>query len=338
VTAALALLGYAVTAGCLAPSLLGPLTRRGASVRPGLAAWLSAMASVSVSAALAAALAVKAAEADWPALTRLVCQQVAGTACSPQIYRNGLYSAGVAVLAVASTLLVLAALWRYGRRTRRAVASTRRHARAALLAGRQLAGADGESAGAGAVVLDDPRPVAYCVAGRPAAIVVTSGALAVLDQPQLAAVLAHERAHLAGRHHLLATLTRGLAAVFPGVPLFASGAVEVARLAELAADDAASRSVGRPALVAALLAIATGNAVPGAAAPVTGPVTGPVTAQVTAPLPRGALAASGHAVPARVERLLDPPGPSAVALFGLALALASAAFLLVPALLLTAAV
>jgi Zn-dependent protease with chaperone function len=313
VTAPLALLAYAITAGCLAPALLAPLTRRGASVRPGLVAWLSAMASVPVSAALGAALTVKAAEADWPALTRLVCQQVAGTACSPQVYRNGLYSGGLAVLAAASTLMIVAALWRYGRRTQRSVASTRRHARAARLAGRKLAGV-------GAVVLDDPRPVAYCVAGRPAAIVVTSGALAVLDKPQLAAVLAHERAHLAGRHHLLATLTRGLAAVFPGVPLFAKGSAEVARLAELAADDAAARSVGRPALVAALLAIVTGTAV-AAAAPVTGAV------------PPGALAASGHEVPARVERLLDPPGPGAAAMFGLALALASAAFILVPGLL-----
>ena len=112
--------------------------------------------------------------------------------------------------------------------------------------------------------------------------------------------------------------------MFPGVPLFAKGSVEVGRLAELAADDAAARSVGRRALVAALVAIATGTAVP-AAAPVTWAV------------PPGALAASGHAVPARVERLLDPPGPAAAALFGLALALASAAFILVPGLLAAAA-
>jgi len=317
VTAALALLGYAVTAACFTPALLAPLTRHGASVRPGLAAWLSAMASVPVAAALGAALTAEKAAADWPALTRLLCQQVAGTACSPQVYRSGLYSACVAVLAAASTLAVLTALWRYGRRTQRAVASTRLHARAALLAGRELAGT-------GAVVLDDPRPVAYCVAGRPAAIVVTSGALAVLDQPQLAAVLAHERAHLAGRHHLLATLTRGLAAVFPGVPLFTAGSAEVARLAELTADDMAARSVGRPALVGALLAIATGIALPAAAS-------------VTGAVPRGALSASGHAVPARVERLLDPPGPATAVMFGLALALASAAFILVPGLLAAAA-
>jgi hypothetical protein len=54
-------------------------------------------------------------------------------------------------------------------------------------------------------------------------------------------------------------------------------------------------------------------------------------------VPPGALAASGHAVPARVERLLDPPGRAAAAMFGLALALASAAFILVPGLLAAAA-
>ena len=43
------------------------------------------------------------------------------------------------------------------------------------------------------------QPAAYCVPGRPATIVLTSGALAVLDPAQLTAVLAHERAHLAGR-------------------------------------------------------------------------------------------------------------------------------------------
>jgi Zn-dependent protease with chaperone function len=81
------------------------------------------------------------------------------------------------------------------------------------------------------------RPVAYCVPGRPAAIVLSTGALALLDPAQLTAVLAHERAHLAGRHHLLISLTRVLATTFPAVPLFTRGPAEVARLAEMCADD-----------------------------------------------------------------------------------------------------
>ena len=115
----------------------------------------------------------------------------------------------------------------------------------------------------------------------------TSGALAVLDPGQLTAVLAHERAHLAGRHHLLIVLTRGLAAAFPGVPLFTRGPAEVARLAEMCADDSAARLSSRPTLVTALLAMGTGAAVPAAA-----------------------LAAATCAVTARVQRLLEPAPPA----------------------------
>ena len=112
----------------------------------------------------------------------------------------------------------------------------------------------------------------------------TSSALAVLDPAQLTAVLAHERAHLAGRHHLLTTLSRGLAASFPAVPLFSRGAGEVGRLAEMCADDTAVRLSGRRTVVAALLVMGTGMAVPAAA-----------------------LAAAGGPVTARVQRLMDPP-------------------------------
>jgi Zn-dependent protease with chaperone function len=66
----------------------------------------------------------------------------------------------------------------------------------------------------------------------------------VLDPEQLTAVLAHERAHLAGRHHLLLAITRSLAAVAPFVPIFARGTGEVARLAEMRADDAAAGRAG----------------------------------------------------------------------------------------------
>ena len=137
----------------------------------------------------------------------------------------------------------------------------------------------------------------------------TSGALAVLDRAQLGAVLAHERAHLAGRHHLLISLSRGLAASFPGVPVFTRGPAEVARLAELCADDAAARRSGLPALVAALLAMGTGAAVPAAA-----------------------LAVTSGAVTARVHRLLDPPRRGRHARYGVALVLVTFLLAAVPGL------
>jgi len=180
----------------------------------------------------------------------------------------------------------------------------------------------GTVAGAGrarTVMLDDPRPAAYCVAGRPAAIVVTSGALAVLDPPQLSAVLAHESAHLAHGHHVLATVTRGLAAAFPGIPLFTRGAAEVARLTEMAADDTAARASGRPALVTALIAIATGAAVSSTGVSSTG-VSG--TGILGAAAPAGAMAAAARAVPDRVERLLRPPSNARSAAFTAALTVA----------------
>lgn len=302
---ALALLAYAACAAWCAPALLAPLTRRGASVRAGLAAWLTAMASVLASAAVAIQFSFRTVAADWPQLTQALCRSVAGSACTPAVYGSVLYQAGVIVLAASLTLAGVVAAWRYGRRVQRSRAQTRSHARAALLVGHAIAGQ------ARTVMLDDPRPAAYCVAGRPAAIVVTSGALAVLDPPQLSAVLAHESAHLAHRHHAIATVTRGLAAAFPGIPLFTRGAAEVARLTEMAADDTAARTSGRPALVTALIAIATGAAYSSTAVSSTG-ILGPA-------VPTGAMAAAARAVPDRVERLLRPPSHARSAAFTAAL-------------------
>ena len=122
--------------------------------------------------------------------------------------------------------------------------------------------------------------------GRPATIVLTSGALAVLDPDQLAAVLAHERAHLAGRHHLLTGLTRGLAAMLPGRAAVHPRAAEVARLAEMRADDAAARRSGRPHADRRAAGDGHRRGRPG----------------------RRARRTSGGGDRGRVQRLLDPPG------------------------------
>jgi Zn-dependent protease with chaperone function len=237
-----------------------------------------------------------AAVRGWPGLAEAVCRSVAGRACTPVVYRSAVFEVPLGIAALAATLTAAVLAWRYGRGVQRARQRTRAHAEAARITGRRLPVNGNGEAGGAAVVLDAPQPAAYCVPGRPAAIVLTSGALAVLEPAQLGAVLAHERAHLAGRHHLLISLTRGLAASFPGVPLFTRGPAEVARLAEMCADDAAARRTGRGALIAALLAMGTGAAVPAAA-----------------------LAATSGPVTARVHRLLDPPRPGRHARYGLAL-------------------
>jgi beta-lactamase regulating signal transducer with metallopeptidase domain len=132
-------------------------------------------------------------------------------------------------------------------------------------------------------------------------------------------VLAHERAHLAGRHHLLLAATRSLAAVAPAVPLFARGASEVARLAEMRADDVAARHGGRRALLAALLAMGAGAA--------------------STQAPAAWLAATGGVVATRVRRLVEPPPFTRWMCHGLALAALTLAIVvasaLVPALAVT---
>lgn len=137
----------------------------------------------------------------------------------------------------------------------------------------------------GVAVLDHPAPAAYSLPGRPSHVVITAGAVAALDEEQIAAVLAHERAHLAGRHHLLLATAAVLARAAPWVPLFRDSSTEVARLVELLADDAAASS-NRPHRLASALATLALTTVPGAALP-----------------------AGGATVAGRIRRLLNPPSP-----------------------------
>jgi Zn-dependent protease with chaperone function len=286
----LLLSGYALAVAWWAPVLLSRLTARGISPRLGLAAWLTAMASALASAAAALEFLVRAAADGWSRLAEVVCRSVAGHACAQTVYTGAVFELVLAAITVVAALSAVVLAWRYGRGVQRARRQTRAHAEAARITGRTLPGVSA------AVVLDASRPAAYCVPGRRGTIVLTSGALALLDPPQLAAVLAHERAHLAGRHHLLVALTRGLAAVFPAVPLFARGPENVTRLAEMSADDAAARRSGRRALLAALLAMATGAAVP-----------------------VSALGAMACAVTARLRRLAEAPQRARHVRYGLAL-------------------
>lgn len=102
-------------------------------------------------------------------------------------------------------------------------------------------------------VVTDARPFALALAPRHGGIVVSSGALEVLEAEELAAVLAHERAHLEQRHHLLLDLVASLCRRTRWVPLL--GAVEKAlpHYLEIAADDRARARSGTLPLVAALL-------------------------------------------------------------------------------------
>lgn len=201
----------------------------------------------------------------------------------------GALLAGIGV-AVAAVILIrtthhLARAMANGRRQRRA------HSEVLALAGRRGPG--------DIMVLEHSAPAAYCLPGRGRRIVLTSGALAALSTDQLRAVLAHERAHLRSRHHLVLVCAGAIADAFSYVRAFQTAHAEISRLVELAADDAAVRATSRFALAEALLALAESRS------------------------PSAALAAGGSTAAARVRRLLTshPPLPLLPILAGTVLAL-----------------
>jgi len=155
-----------------------------------------------------------------------------------------------------------------------------RHAQTARLAGHL-------EPALGAVVVEHPQPAAYCVAGRCPTVIVTTAAMAALDSGQLDAVLAHERAHLAGRHHALKAAALIGRQVLPFLPLLRDAEAQVTRLAELQADDAAIRAADPRALATALVVLAT----------------------PAAPAPAPALAAAATDAVQRIHRLLEPAEP-----------------------------
>lgn len=140
-----------------------------------------------------------------------------------------------------------------------AAGSVLRHAlrqrRATRATARSLAATATRARLAGHVVLrvPDPHPAAFALPRRQGGIVVTDGALSSLDNNELAAVLAHEHAHLRQHHHLVRTLVEGLARPLRAVPLVAAATAALPHYLEIAADDAARRHAGTPALAGALL-------------------------------------------------------------------------------------
>ncbi|HJZ08957.1 MAG TPA: M56 family metallopeptidase, partial [Trebonia sp.] len=119
----------------------------------------------------------------------------------------------------------------------------------------------------GAVLVEHAQPTVYCVAGRQPTVILTTGAVQALDPGQLDAVLAHERAHLAGRHHWLLAVARIGRQVLPFLPLMRDAEEQVARLVELHADDAAARGRDPRLLATALVLLATaGSPAPALAA------------------------------------------------------------------------
>jgi Zn-dependent protease with chaperone function len=134
-------------------------------------------------------------------------------------------------------------------------------------------------------IVDHDAPAVYCLPQGRHQIVVSAGALAALTPAQLHAVLTHERTHLRRHHHVIMALATALARAFPRVPLLSQARIQVAVLAEMAADDAAIRCHRRDDLAAALVVLATAGSQP------------------------ATLAASGPEAMARLQRILARQQP-----------------------------
>jgi Zn-dependent protease with chaperone function len=133
----------------------------------------------------------------------------------------------------------------------------------------------------GTDLIEDARPVAYCLPGRRPRIVISEGALRLLTRPQAHAVIEHERGHAHEHHGLVMLPMWGLRKIFAWVPYARLAPLEMGSLLEMAADDYSAKRNDPVELAEALVRMATsGHA------------------------PTCALGAAGHSIPKRVDRLL----------------------------------
>jgi Zn-dependent protease with chaperone function len=275
VTVAAVLLAYAACVGTLGARLLGQAKWTARAPLLAIVTYLTAAWSVVVALGLAGLVLAVHATALGGGLSHLIgacVLRLRATYATP----GGATVAGLGLILAGSVAArsVLAAVGHLRAIGQQAL----RHAQTARLVGRP-------DSALGAVLVEHPEPAAYCVAGRHPTVILTTGAVAALTAGQLDAVLAHERAHLAGRHHRLLAMARIGRQVLPFLPVMREAEAQVARLIELHADDAATRSRDPEALATALVVLAAG------------------------PSPATALAAAATDTVQRIHRLLRPAEP-----------------------------
>ncbi len=274
-TIAAVLLGYAACVGTLGARVLSRAGWMARAPLLGIVTYLAAGWSVLAAAGLAGVTLAVHATALGGGLSNLIgacvlrLRAMYATPGGASIAGLGLIMAGAVMARTALT--TVSHLHAAGRQARR-------HAQTARLVGHP-------EPALRAVLMEHPEPVAYCVSGRHPTVIVTTGALRALDAGQLGAVLAHERAHLAGRHHRLLAMARIAGHVLPFLPLMRDAGTQVARLVELHADDVATRASDPRSLATALVVLATGTS------------------------PEPALAAAATDAVQRIHRLLGPAEP-----------------------------
>ena len=245
---ATALIALAVMLAWPVPRLLARMTAFRRAPRPALVVWQATTVAAVLAALFAAPAAVALAPGPGTGVTRTL----------------GL-AAAVLVTGVVTARLLLSG-HRVGRRLR-AVRRTHRdlvdllglppRAGEADVATGSLARPGGTVRPGGVHsghlrVLDHSTPTAYCVPGLRQRVVVTRGALDLLPADEVRAVIAHERAHLAARHDLVAEFFTVVHEAVPGFVRSAEALGEVNLLIEVLADRSA---------VNATSAVTTGRAI-----------------------------------------------------------------------------
>ncbi len=251
-----------------------------ARLEPRLATWLLTATAVALAIFSTAALALLAASA----LARTPFLAALGGYSQPVLRRGdpvpALAGMAAALLLTAAAVAVAVVI----RARARALAESYR--RAALM-----------TPGERVVVVPGQVIEAYALPGSPGRIVVSACLLAQLDDRRQAALLAHEQAHLAGRHHLFTTVAHLAAAANP---LLLPVARAVDYTVERWADEHAAAITGDRRLVARTI---------GQVALLTAPAPRPARAAalaITGTRRRVSLAWAGP-VPRRVAALLAPP-------------------------------
>ncbi|MDQ3700312.1 MAG: M56 family metallopeptidase [Chloroflexota bacterium] len=300
-TAPLALAGYVLLVGTVGAAWLRAAAWPHRSPMVGILAWQAASLSVLLALPLIGiavalpSLSVTTSLADALHACALALREQYATPGGALVASTGLALAGGVGL---RTAFCLAAGWIRTRSEREA------QRRVLALVGRR-------ESHAGAWLVDHPTPSVYCMPGRRPQVVVTTGAVTALDRAQMEAVLAHERAHLQGRHDMVLLVAAALQSAFPFVPLFRIAREQLAVLVEMHADDQALRSSDRRELATALVALAEGAA------------------------PVGTFGAGGASALARVRRLSRPPAPLGLPRTLMTLA-AAASVVVVPVLMIAA--
>lgn len=250
-TVAVALLAGALAAGWFVPGLLRRMDLRRRDPLLLIVAWLISMAGVVLTAAAGVLLLLAPGHGGATSLLAVIhrCWSALQHGSPPRVEElAGLL--GLALIGAFTTRFVVVAI----RSARRRARKRRENLSVLRLTARK------ETGPPDTLWLAHDRPLAFSMAGRPGVVVATEGLTRHLDDRAVTAVLTHEQAHLAGRHHLLVATADALRAALPFVPLFGQAPRAIRELAELAADTAAVRRCGPAAVRTALLKVSSHGA------------------------------------------------------------------------------